>query len=205
MKSFWHHWGAHPFVNTALALVLAFAVFTAMSTTPNEKARAQTTVNPGDPGYDDIAYITVTPENDDTATISPASVKNDPTHTGRHYDASGNCWRTWHGYIVTAVNNRGIVLWWFEDKLHDCVRNGNVVSFTFDDPTHHECWCTLWNWKGWTIDGHNYTKNYVWRQVRGHYKMCVMVAGLGKCFSADPWVYIGGRGDGTFGATGGTG
>lgn len=120
--------------------------------------------------------------------------------------AGTDCKKHSKGHQVDGYNGYGDILWSFGSYLQDCTKNGKVVHKKWG-----ACWGwtsndirNLWNFKGCEIeDQSNQTlpRAYIWRQWRGHFKMCL----VWYCKTKDPWVYIGGRGDGTFGVNGGAG
>ncbi len=119
--------------------------------------------------------------------------------------AQNSCAKHSRGHSVTATNHYGNTLWSFGAFLQDCVKGGKVVHKNWGN-----CWGwtadfpVLWNFKGCEIEAQSnqsLPREYIWRQWRGHFKYCVTWV----CKQKDPWVYIGGRGDGTFGTNGGAG
>lgn len=118
--------------------------------------------------------------------------------------SSTGCTKGHRGYQIDAYNNFGNHIWAFGGYLQDCVKGGKVV---------HKRWGVCWGWVSdnilnrWQFQGCNIEdqsvqtlpRAYIWRQWRGHFKSCVYIVG---CQTKDPWVYIGGRGDGSFGTNG---
>lgn len=119
--------------------------------------------------------------------------------------AQKGCTKHSRGHQVDGYNHYGNILWSFGGYLQDCVQAGKVIhknwgvcwGWTADFPD-------LWNFKGCEIEdqsNQSLPRAYIWRQWRGHFKYCVTWV----CKQKDPWVYIGGRGDGSFGVNGGAG
>lgn len=154
----------------------------------------------------------------DFNTIDHVDISNYPVSDPITYDdgtpvnqvdplAANGCTKTHRGYQVDAYNHWGNHIWSFGSYLQDCYKNGMVV---------HKNWGVCWGWVSdnilnrWEFKGcgiedqskQSLPRQYIWRQWRGHFKACIYIAG---CQTKDPWVYIGGRGDGTFGVNGGAG
>lgn len=160
-------------------------------------------------GYPAEASSTDTPEYQDVAYVVTDTF---PVPDDGNYDdgfsplsASIDCTRHVRGYEVSGYNSFGNWLWTFGASLRTCTRNGKVVHKKWGP-----CWGStagfpsLWKFKGCEVEaqsGQNLPRAYIWRQWRGHFGYCVTWV----CKSKDPWVYIGGRGDGTFGTNGGAG
>jgi hypothetical protein len=132
-------------------------------------------------------------------------------YPGRTYVASRDCWRGWRGHEVYGKNRLGQEIWRFGSKLTDCVRDGKVVAKTWNTPYGWTAWFTVWNWdsSGTYIEQQSpqtLPRSYVYRQWRGHFHASVPIPTIGGLVSdMHPWVYIGGRGDGTWGTNGGKG
>jgi hypothetical protein len=146
-------------------------------------------------------------------TVEAVTVTTYPVPLDVTYDdgftalAASNCTHHQRGYQVDAKNHFGNTIWSFGGFLEDCTKGGQVI---------HKNWGACWGWvsdnilnrwefKGCEIEDQSkqdLPRNYIWRQWRGHFKSCVYIAG---CQTKNPWVYIGGRGDGTFGTNGGAG
>jgi hypothetical protein len=123
------------------------------------------------------------------------------------FDARSTSGCATKGHEYDQKNNFGNTLFKVGSSLHICWRNGNVVSKNWGATW---CWSAqfpnLWNCQNgdtYIEDQSNQKlpRNYIWRQWRFHLHMCVTWI----CKDAWPWVYIGGRGDGTFGVNGGRG
>lgn len=115
------------------------------------------------------------------------------------------CNKGHRGYQVDAYNHFGNRIWSFGSYVQDCYKNGMVIHKNWG-----ECWgwvsnniLNRWEFKGCEIEtqgNQDVPRQYVWRQWRGHFKSCVYIAG---CQTKDPYIYLGARGDGTFGVNGG--
>jgi hypothetical protein len=172
-------------VVTLVALVVPSGQRPASATADSAVA---STLSPGDPGYDDIASYTF------------QQTRSDPTLAT--IDAATGCHWDWGAYEVSAVNKVGVTLWTYGAKVTACVRDGKVRKVSWLS-NHHECWCTTWNYVGDKVEAksdQSLPRKYIWPQYRGHFRSCV----TWYCKDAWPWIYVGARGDGTFGTTGGT-
>jgi hypothetical protein len=152
----------------------------------DQRERGRTACS-GRPGYDDVASYTFQQTRSDPLTTSIDSA------TGCHWD--------WGAYEVSAVNKVGVTLWTYGAKVEACVRDGKVRKVNWFS-YHHECWCTTWNFVSDRVEAksdQSIPRKYIWRQYRGHFRSCI----TWLCKDAWPWVYVGTRGDGTFGTNGG--
>lgn len=117
-------------------------------------------------------------------------------------EAAGSNCRT-NGYQVEA-NSIGGTVWKFGSSLRICWKGGDVISKSWG-----ACWGWVAQWSLWHFNGceiedqslQSLPRAYIWRQWRGHFTYCVTWI----CKQANPWVYVGGRGNGTFGVNGGSG
>lgn len=173
-----------------LARRIAFVVVAVAMLAPIQGASAAETLAPGDPGYDDVASYTF------------QRTEGVGDSTGTMIDAATGCRWDWGAYEVSAVNKVGVTLWTYGAKVEACVRDGKVRKVRWLS-YHRECWCTTWNFVGDKVEaksGQSLPRGYIWRQYRGHFRSCI----TWLCKDAWPWVYVGARGDGTFGVNGGT-
>jgi hypothetical protein len=157
------------------------------SATTDDNAAALT-LGPGDPGYDDIASYAFHRTTSDPSTAL--------------IDSATGCRWGWGAYEVSAVNKVGVTLWTYGARVDACVRDGKVRKVSWLS-YQHTCWCTTWNFVGDKVEAksdQSLPRKYIWRQYRGHFRSCV----TWYCKDAFPWIYVGARGDGTFGTTGGT-
>lgn len=170
---------------------IAFVIVAVTMLAPIQNASAAEALSPGDPGYDDIASFTI----DETSGVGDL--------TGALVDSATGCHWDWHGIEISAKNAAGVKLVTYGGKVEACVRDGKVRKVRFST-YHHECWCTTWNWVGERIEAQSaqtLPRGYIWRQYRGHFRSCI----VWYCKDKWPWVYLGARGDGTFGVNAGLG